>query len=190
MQLNDILEENSIKAISDKTKISEENLEYLLALDFDALSKVKTLGFISIIEREYNADLGAVRTQALDHYGQTKEDNLFPIGQPVIDGHKSQPKGLILFILLLLGISSWYFFTQFDKKHLNDLIPFMDEQTIESSVNSDKNAVNTMNVSEETIEKDVVTQATESQNTEEHNSTENTTQFMKPVNSVDEVKKV
>ncbi len=169
MQLNDILEENSIKAISDKTKISEENLEYLLALDFDALSKVKTLGFISIMEREYNADLSALKAQAVEYYGQGGEQNLFPIGQAVVDEHRSQPKWLIIFILLLLGVSSWYFFTQFDKKHFNDLIPFMENQTIDKSVSNNENAVNTLKISEETIKKDVVT---ESQKTEEENKSD------------------
>ncbi len=188
MQLNDILEENSIKAISDKTKISEENLEYLFASDFDALNKVKTLGFISILEREYKADLSAVKTQAVEYYGDSRDSNLFPIGQPVMDEERSRPKGLIIFILLLLVASSWYFFTQFDKKHLNDLIPFMGDQTIESSVSSDEKI------------KDVVTPATESLKTkednesdavqDEDNSTANATISFNAVNSVDKMKKV
>ncbi len=182
MQLNDILEENSIKAISDKTKISEENLEYLFASDFDALNKVKTLGFISILEREYKADLSAVKTQAVEYYGDSRDSNLFPIGQPVMDEERSRPKGLIIFILLLLVASSWYFFTQFDKKHLNDLIPFMDEKTIESPVSSDKNALNPLKINEETIAQDVVTPAIESQKTQEDNGTAK--------NSVDKIKKV
>jgi len=33
-----------------------------------------------------------------------------------------------------LAYASWYFFTQFDKKHLSELIPFMDEQMIETVV--------------------------------------------------------
>jgi len=187
MQLNDILEENSIKAISDKTKISEENLEYLLALEFDALSKVKTLGFISILEREYKADLSAVKTQAVEYYGQSRDEHLFPIGQPVLDEHRSQPKWLILFIFLLLGVSSWYFFTQFDKKHLNDLIPFMEDQTIDESVSNNANAVNTLKISEEIIKKDVVT---ESQKTEEDNSTAKVTISFTSMNSVYEMNKV
>ena len=136
MQLNDILEENSIKAISDRTKIPEENLEYLIGLEFDTLTRVKALGFISILEREYNADLSALREQAVEYYGQSRPEHLFPIGQPIIDEHGSKPKGLIIFIILLLVFSSWYFFTQFDKKNLNDLIPFMGEQKMESGMES------------------------------------------------------
>ncbi len=201
MQLNDILEENSIKAISDKTKIPEENLEYLFALEFDALSRVKTLGFISILEREYKADLSAVKTQAMDYYGKSRESHLFPIGQPVMDEHRSKPKVLIIFIFLLLGVSSWYFFTQFDKKHLNDLIPFMDDQTIkEENVAADLSIDNTLKISEETIEKNIVTPATENLKTqkdnesdavqEEDNSTANATISFNSVISIDKMKKV
>lgn len=138
MQLNDILEENSIKAISDKTKIPEENLEYLIESDFDALTKVKTLGFISILEREYKADLGEVRNQALEYYGQGAEQHLFPMGKPISNEHKSKSSGLFIFVVILLGFSTWYFFTQFDKKHLNTLIPFVDEETIAGFIGSDE----------------------------------------------------
>jgi hypothetical protein len=139
MQLNDILEEHSIKAISKKTNISEENLEYLVAANFDALKKVKTLGFISIIEREYHADLGELREQALEYYGSTREDTSITLGRPIVEEKKGRSKFLSFFVLLLIGYASWYFFTQFDKKHLSELIPFVDEQMIESFVGEKEN---------------------------------------------------
>ena len=40
----------------------------------------------------------------------------------------------LLLILALLAYASWYFFTQFDKNHLSELIPFIDEQRIENIV--------------------------------------------------------
>ena len=83
MQLNDILEENSVKAISQKTKISEENLENLLANRFENLKKIKTLGFISIIEREYNADLSALREDAQEYYSEVGEDRSITLGMPI-----------------------------------------------------------------------------------------------------------
>jgi len=138
MQLNDILEENSIKAISKKTNISEENLEYLVASNFDALKKVKTLGFISIIEREYHADLGRLREQALEYYGSTQEEQSITLGLPIVEEKRGKSKFLLFFVLFLLGYASWYFFTQFDKKHLSELIPFVDKQTIESFMGENK----------------------------------------------------
>jgi len=61
MQLNDIIEENTLQSISNKTRLSIENLEKLFAQDFGAFRKVQALGFISILEREYHADLSDVR---------------------------------------------------------------------------------------------------------------------------------
>ncbi len=134
MQLNEILEENTIKSISQKTKISEENLENLLAANFDALKKIKALGFISILEREYNTDLSALKEEALAYYSEEKEENGFTVGLPLDEEKKGKSKLFLLLILALLAYASWYFFTQFDKNHLSELIPFIDEQRIENIV--------------------------------------------------------
>jgi hypothetical protein len=138
MQLNDILEENSIRAISQKTKISEENLENLLAKRFENLKKIKTMGFISIIEREYNADLGALREDAQEYYADIGEDTRITLGMPIVEEKKGTSKIFLLIIFGLLGYATWYFLTQFDKKHLSELIPFVDEATIESFVGHDE----------------------------------------------------
>ncbi|GIU01421.1 hypothetical protein TSL6_19270 [Sulfurovum sp. TSL6] len=134
MQLNEILEENTIKSISQKTKISEENLEYLLAANFDPLKKIKVLGFISILEREYNADLSGLREEALAFYSAEKEENGFTVGLPMDEEKRGKSKLFLFLILALLAYASWYFFTQFDKNHLSGLIPFIDEQRIENFV--------------------------------------------------------
>ena len=134
MQLNEILEENTIKSISQKTKISEDNLENLLAANFAALKKIKTLGFISILEREYKADLSALREEALAHYSQEKGEHGFTVVLPTEEEKSGKSKLFLFVVLALLGYASWYFFTQFDKKHLSELIPFMDEQMIETVV--------------------------------------------------------
>ncbi|MFC2073504.1 hypothetical protein ACFLRS_01465 [Campylobacterota bacterium] len=138
MRLNEILEENTIKSISQRTKISEANLENLLAANFDTLKKIKTLGFISILEREYKADLNALREEALAYYNEHNEHNGFSLGLPAEEEKKGRSKLFLLVVLVLLGYASWYFFTQFDKKHLRELIPFMDEQMIENLVTEDE----------------------------------------------------
>lgn len=133
MQLNEILEENSVKSISQKTKISEDNLENLLARNFEVLMKTKTLGFISILEREYKADLTALKEEALEYYAAHQEDHAFSVAVPMEEVKKGKSKLFLFVILLLLGYASWYFFTQFDKEHLKTLIPFMDTQMIEDN---------------------------------------------------------
>lgn len=132
MQLNEILEENSIKAISQKTKISEENLQKILNANFDTLKKIRTLGFISIVEREYKADLSALRQEALEYYRQHEEHSGFSAALSVVEEKKNKSLPFILIVLAILGYASWYFFTQFDKKHLSEMIPFSDSQQIEN----------------------------------------------------------
>jgi len=129
MQLNEILEENSVKAISKRTNISEDNIETLLASDFDTLKKVKTLGFISIIEREYKADLSALREQALSHYAQYNGEESVTLGLPLTEEKRGKSKLFLLFVFVLLGYASWYLFTQFDKKQLSELLTFTEEKT-------------------------------------------------------------
>ncbi len=135
MQLNEILEENSIKTISQKTKILEENIESLLAGKFEALQKTKALGFIAIIEREYNADLSVMREEALEYYSLNRENNAYATGHYYLDEEKKGKSKLFVFVVLaLLAYASWYFFTQFDKKNLSGLIPFIDEEISENLV--------------------------------------------------------
>ena len=139
MHLNDILENTSIKEMSLKTMISEENLEYLVEMNLGAIKKVKTLGFISIIEREYSVDLLAMRDEAIVFYLKNREGRNFYVNKPIeTEERRGKSK---LFLLILLGglmYASWYFFTQFDKKHLHELIPFITEDTFEKFLN-DKN---------------------------------------------------
>lgn len=152
MQLNEILEENTIKGISEKTKISEDNLENLFTLNFDNLPKIKALGFISIIEREYKADLKGLKEEAKAFYSEHGEANGFGVRLPVDEESKGKSKLFLIVVLALLGYASWYFFTQFDKKHLSRLIPFMDEQVIESFVSDNKEQKKQISIEELSIE--------------------------------------
>jgi len=189
MQLNEILEENSVKAISKKTNISEDNIEALLAGDFDKLKKVKTFGFISIIEREYKADLSPLKEQALSHYAQYNEVNGVALGRPVMEEKKGKSKLFFFFVLLLLGYASWYFFTQFDKKQLSDLLPFSEEkisQIIMPKEEADSNAELSIEnviapVQNTDVQEKNETQAEESVNENRVSETENTPQEAKSV---------
>jgi len=132
MQLSDILEENTTKTISKKTRIPEGDIENLLAKNFENLKRVKALGFISIIEREYKADLVEFREEAQEYYNQLGEDKSNTLGVPIVEERKGNSKFFIFVVLALLGYATWYFLVQFDKKHLSEIIPFMDEASIES----------------------------------------------------------
>ncbi len=142
MQLSEILEENSIRSISKKTNISEENLEALFAGEFDVLKKVKTMGFISIIEREYGADLKPLREQAAAYYADHSEESGMVLDAPMVERKKGKSKFSLLVVLVLLAAASWYFVTQFDKEKLRGLIPFGESKSavsITEAVDSDPN---------------------------------------------------
>ncbi len=142
MQLNEILEENTIRSISQKTNISEENLEALFAGEFDVLKKVKTMGFISIIEREYHADLKPLRDQARAYYAEHQDEYGIVLDAPVAERKRGKSKFLLFIVIVLLGTASWYFITQFDKEKLRGLIPFQSTKSTEvlsASVDNDPN---------------------------------------------------
>ena len=136
MQLNEILEENSIKSISQKTNIAEDNLDALVAGDFDKLKRVKTFGFISILEREFKADLSALKEQASEYYENNNAVERVTLGLPLPEEKKGKSIWFRLLILALISYTVWYFFTQFDKTMLGDLLP-PSEEKISAMVSED-----------------------------------------------------
>ncbi len=75
MQLNEIFEENTLESISRRTRIPPEILDQLRRCEIKTFQKVQVLGFISILEREYRADLGAFRQECLAAFGAQPDPN-------------------------------------------------------------------------------------------------------------------
>ena len=128
MLLNEILKEDNIELISEKTKISKFNLEAISAAEFDKLRKVKSLGFISILEREYKVELTALREQALEYYDKNSEIQKVTLTAPKNEEKSGSSKWFKFFILIVIAYTVWYFFTQFDKNMLTNLIPITKEK--------------------------------------------------------------
>ena len=137
MQLNELLEENSTKTISERTNIAEENIERLMNNDFGAIKRVKTLGFISILEREYKIDLSKLKEEALAYYEQKAEDESVTLGLPIVEERRGRSKWLWLIVPILLGYASWFFFTQFDQSQLKSLLPFNEAKNVENMMPAD-----------------------------------------------------
>ncbi|KYJ86801.1 hypothetical protein [Sulfurovum riftiae] len=152
MQLNELLEENSTKTISERTNIAEENIDHLMNNDFGAIKRVKTMGFISILEREYKIDLSKLREDAAAYYDQKGDDESVTLGLPIVEEKKGRSKWLWIVVPVLLGYASWYFFTQFDQSQLKSLLPFNEAKSVESTTSDD-----TANINEELSIKNVIT---------------------------------
>ena len=127
MQLNEILDENTVGAISAKTNIAEDNLEALIASEFDKINRVKTLGFISILEREYKADLSKLKEEAIAYYNAHSEDGSVTLGLPMPEEKKGKSKWFMLLVFLMIVYAIWYAFTYLDKEKLTSMIPFSEE---------------------------------------------------------------
>lgn len=54
-----------IETLHQRTKISPQNLKALIARDFSKFSKVQFLGFVSILERDFNLDLSSYKDEYL-----------------------------------------------------------------------------------------------------------------------------
>ena len=76
MQANEIVEENSIESISLRTRIPEEALRKLFAGECADMQKVHVQGFLSILEREYRADLSTLRETCLACLEEDPNDSI------------------------------------------------------------------------------------------------------------------
>jgi len=139
MQLNELLEKHSIRTISERTMISEDNIKRIVAEDFTSLSKAKALGFLSILEREYNLDSKNVKKNIAAYYDSLGNDEqMINITHPAVEEKKGRSKWFFFLILALLAYASWYFFTQFDNKTLSTLMPLSEDESAVPFVENNK----------------------------------------------------
>ncbi|MDD2452126.1 MAG: hypothetical protein PHU67_09475, partial [Sulfurovum sp.] len=106
----------------------------------------KAMGFISIIEREFNADLGALKSEAQAYYAEQvpPEDSIVIRGM-LVEGKRRKPKWLLFIVLVLLAYASWYFVTQYNKSHFNTLQPVEDQAgEMESASQKDLDIIQTI----------------------------------------------
>ncbi|CAA6810790.1 MAG: Unknown protein [uncultured Sulfurovum sp.] len=159
MQLSDIVEKYSLRTISETTNISENNLEYMIAEDFSNLTRPKALGFISIIEREYDIDLKPLKKTAIAYYETNKSSTAsVSVGLPLEDKKKGNSKWFFFVIFALFAYASWYFFSQFSQNTLGNMLSFNEsnqsnELHLDTNVSSDEQN-KTTNTEKESDEND------------------------------------
>jgi len=139
MQLKEILNEDSISAISKKTNISEDNITALENVEFDRITRVKVMGFISILEREYHVDLSKLRDEAAAYYNTNASDERVTLGMPMpVEEKKGKSKLFMLLVVLGIIYAIWYAFSNFDKEKLGAMLPFS-EETLSRLIMPEKN---------------------------------------------------
>jgi len=115
MQLNEIIEENTLPTISKRTRIAQENLKALVDRDWSRLKKVQALGFISILEREYGIDLSSLRQECRAYFEshelpQEKKKISVTSEEVAYSGRRRIFKVAVLLLLAFFAYESWHFF--------------------------------------------------------------------------------
>ena len=112
MQLNEIVEENTLPTISRRTRISVENLDAVLHRDWSRLKKVQALGFISILEREYQVDLSDLKADCRAYFAEvgSPEEAESLVVTPMEEKHSGNYLRIAVLILLLIAVyGGWRF---------------------------------------------------------------------------------
>jgi len=144
MLFNEIIETDGIEGVASKTNISTVNLEYLLEENFEKLNRVRALGFLLILEREYKeADVTELRTKIKAYYDEhlPVDDKVVMVAMDSVDSGFSFFKFFI--VLSLLG-GAYYLYSEGKLDSLIQKVEdkkdfFDDKKALESNV-SDENA--------------------------------------------------
>lgn len=95
------LKEIGAQKIFEDTHIPVEHVQAIIHESFDGFSKVQFLGFVSILEREYNEDLTELRLKGLENF-EVERDVLEGESEGVFIVPKRKKKLTLLYISLAL----------------------------------------------------------------------------------------
>ncbi len=110
MKLKELIEIEGLESVSEKTNISIYNLNSLANRDFQELNRVKALGFVQILKREYNIDFSDLENDIKNYFEQ---QNIVDDNEPILvspDKLKPQKSFSKWIVLLFLIIGLWYFY--------------------------------------------------------------------------------
>jgi len=155
MLFNELIEQQGIESVSSKTNISTINLNYLVNEDFENLNRVKALGFLLILEREYpDIDINDLRQNIKLYYEEHKpvDDNVVMIPKDSTTGGGFSFFKFFIIVTILVG--GYYLYSQ---RKLDPII-----QQIQDKPNSfdDKKALET-NATTEDAKKVTIEEAEE-----------------------------
>jgi len=110
------LEEIGLKKVCDETHIEQKYLKYMVDNNYEKLDRIKTLGFVKILSREYKIDLSAwleaFEEYWLENRKDEEDDGLFI----VVDDEKKSKKLLLLILIVLIGATFSLLFSFFQDK--------------------------------------------------------------------------
>ncbi len=151
MKLNELIEIEGLESVSEKTNISIYNLNSLVNRDFKELNRVKALGFVHILKREYDADTDELESAIRSYF----KDNTPIDDEPVLvkPDKLKQNTGFSKWIILAILLGGlWYVY------HSGRLDEFINSNSKMSDnlLNDNEILNNQNNISEDKIKESVV----------------------------------
>ncbi len=162
MKLKELIEIEGLESISEKTNISIYNLNSLAHRDLKELNRVKALGFVQILKREYNIDVSDLESDVRAYFEE--KSSLESDDEPIlVSPDKLKPKtSFPKWIILLFAVGGlWYFYNS------GKLDELLSSNTDKNNMLTDTDALNTTaNISEDIAKKSIVIKKDKNSTTE------------------------
>ncbi len=138
----DIINSYGINSVSTKTNISLESLKKFVEGDYIGFTKIKTIGFVTILEREYDIDLTDLKSNIREEFNVNKSLSEYqtllcePLEDSSLNNSSSNLFSWIIVFSLIYG--AWYIYENYYKKNFNqfsELEPFFNiEKNISTTI--------------------------------------------------------
>ena len=113
--------------IYEKTHIPAQHVQALLHESFDSFSKVQFMGFISILQREYQVDLTELRHKGLESFQTQKQ---MPEDEGIFIAPKRKKNSTLVYITLVLLIFLGVAYFKMNSKNEASMLPEVDNALI------------------------------------------------------------
>ena len=164
------LKEMDIEEIYKKTYIARKNIKALLEKDFSKFDRLKAIGFVNILEREFDLDLSELKDEIKNYFksqdsSAEKEEVVANIDKKRDDVTRDNgnKKYIFLLILLILIAAAFLFFQKESKENSrkNENIVIEENKTESNKSLNIFNEVNETNISSKEEDNKTIDQESE-----------------------------
>ena len=103
------LQELGAQKIHEDTHISRVHIQAVIHKSFEGLNRVQFLGFISILEREYNLDLSTLKSEGIAFFEENTAETPAKKGVFVLSQQKKKPTFIYILLSLIIVVLVAFF---------------------------------------------------------------------------------